>query len=553
MDFSGRTGFNHSITPATNTLFCCVALFLSAVMTFWLYHQENVFLQEHPYFYDGATYQVQHIELAQMAEKDGFLSAFKYNILHNAKEPLRPALLLLYPPLLKDTQGYIFLLLPLLAWFFYRLKQLVFLRTGNTVAAVSSVFVFTSLGVIYDPVLGLGAFWLDFFAGMLLACAIAEFRLFSLNNKTSHLLLTGFFLACCGLARYEAYFYEFVILGPVLLLFFWKSHRGSVKQKIKLLSILALPLLLLSGFHIIKHMAYIYEYNTRLNYGLGKNLRDSIWYIRTGLFQLSNVGFLLMLLIFPCLGLLRAIRMKLPLNRSEIIQAGWMWMAMPLLWTVVLRMSGTGAFYYILFVFPVFIVATLGWLPIPEFKSNKVYFLFIIAGLSISVQQGMAAFRKVHRVSMSERNSLMIQDAVIRSGIFKSGQNPCIAGLYNEETHPLYLRIYSQTSCLPRQTDSLVFSIHSNYYPAFYKTENPDTLTNIIHGYLNRKVNFAIALGKPEVADTSRQYTEKLPRIMAGRLSEALLTDTTHWQRVNTFSTLFFGELVILRNTGLKP
>lgn len=533
--------------------FLLTSCLISAALTLWLYHQQNNYFKLHPYFYDGATYLFEHLRLTEILDKEGFLPAFQYNLLHNAKEPLRPALMLFWPDLMRNTQGFILLIFPLLWWFFFRCQQITFRRSGNVLLSCSSILIFTSFGMVYDTFLGLGAYWHDFFAGILLACALSEFRLFQINKQENHLLLTGLFLAMCGLARYEAYFYAFVVFGPILLSHIVSNYPKNFKLGLRQLSMLALPVILLSSYHITKHLEYIYEYNTKLNYGLGKSLRDSVWYTRTGLFRVSNAGFVLMLFAYPAIAAIQRKNLKKYFLSAESLPALWVCLSMPLLWAIVLRASGSGAYFYLLFAFPLFVIASLGWLPMPVIKNRLIPGLVMAAGLLISLSEGFKHYRKMQEVSTSEKNALLIQDGIVKTGIFNPGEKKSIAVLYNEDIHPLYLRIYSQTSCLPKPVDSLIFSIHSNYYPAFYNTENPDSLSKIIQGCLKRQIHYAVALKHPSTADTLRPITEKLPRLIARNLSAALLADSTNWATVNTLPSALFGELVILRNKGLCP
>jgi hypothetical protein len=523
-----------------------VSFVLASVLTYWLYQQQEKYFETHPYFYDGATYQTQHIELAQKAEKEGFFSAFVHNILHNPKQPLRPGILLLFPQLLKNTIGYILLLIPMLTWFFNRLACLILLRTKHLPTALLSALIFTSFGVIYDPFLGLGGYWLDFFAGILLSCAIIEFRFFELKQEKKYLIHTGFFLAMCGLSRYEAYLYEFVVLGPVLLSGIISRTAEKIQDKIKLLGLVAMPLIVFSAFHILKHMSFIYDYNTKLNYGLGKDLKDSIWYIRTGLLKLANPGFIFLLLILPIWGFIQNFKNKTPNSVKDIIKGGWMCLSMPLLWSLVMGISGTGANYFMLFVFPVFIVSVLGWWPLPSSPARSMTIGLIALGIFFSLEQVYSYHKSSSLTNLKVQNTLMIQDGFISSNTLVEGAN--VAPLFTEDTHPLYLRIYSKTGTLPPPVDSLVFSFHTNYYPANYETENPDTLCILITDFLKRKVNYTIALENPQIADTSSQYTEKLPRIMAAKLSESVLSDTAGWKKIHSFPSILFGNLIILQN-----
>jgi hypothetical protein len=541
-------------TPSSKTyVFLLFAFSLASLLSAWLYQQEKEYLSQRPYFYDSATYQYHNIKLEEKAKKEGRFETLKHQFLEDAKQPLRPALMLLIPGWLSNPHGHILILIPILGFFFFRLATQTYALSGSVMLALAAPLFFTALKPVYDPFYGLSAYFLDFFSGIFLALSVMEFRTYTLTEKKSSLFLTGLWIAFTGLSRYEAYVYVFIVLGPFIAWFLLYSKKSEWKTKISQLAYIAAPILILSTYHILHHFRYILDYNEKLNYGLGHGLRDSIWFIRNSFRVFLNPEWILMTLLLAGSGVVMTLKKEGRKALPLIITAVYMFAILPFFWTVVLGTYTPDISYFILFLFPLLPVLVFLYLPLPKISSKPVLFIIPLFAALISAMNANAHYQSLKPVPAKSLAALEIHDFVANSSLKEVKTPFTFACLFREDNHPLLLRFHEKNQVLPSIPDSLVFAIHTNYFPAVYNTSSPDSLKAIISGYMLRNVHFALALEQPEVADTSSQIKEALPKQIAKNLSVYLQTDSLHWKKLDQYHSTLFGYIAVYANRKLNP
>jgi hypothetical protein len=253
---------------------------VSALFTFFVVHSvariEDKYFETHRVFLDPAVYQEHLFKLWEASHQhDRFELAG--NELTNPAEgggipPLAfrsVPLLLLNPDLLKDrhayliTSGFSLIIFVLLALY------TVYRRTGSFVYSMAVAALICSTPGIYQPVLGLGAFWLDLTAGFLGSAAI----LCLINSeKGQHLgWLAGFALLAGSslLSRFVTGVYLFVQAAPLLVFYLlhrWKETKSFVTVLMPVL-VIGGVLCLLTGWYIWHQTpSQLFYY---LNYGYG--------------------------------------------------------------------------------------------------------------------------------------------------------------------------------------------------------------------------------------------------------------------------------------------
>jgi hypothetical protein len=253
---------------------------LSAALTLFVVHSvgriEDKYFETHRVFLDPAVYQEHLYKLWEASHQHNRFELAE-NELTNPVEggeipPLAfrsVPLLLLNPEWLKSphahliTSGFSLFIFVLLALY------TVYRRTGSSVysMAVGALICFTP--GIYEPVLGLGAFWLDLTAGFLASAAI----LCLINSKKGRHLgwLAGFalFAGCSLLSRFVAGVYLFVQAAPLVVFYLLERWKETKRFATVLRPVLVIGgvLCLLTGWYIWHQTpSQLFYY---LNYGYG--------------------------------------------------------------------------------------------------------------------------------------------------------------------------------------------------------------------------------------------------------------------------------------------
>ncbi|PWT81821.1 MAG: hypothetical protein C5B58_09240 [Acidobacteria bacterium] len=253
---------------------------VSALFAFFVVHSvariEDKYFETHRVFLDPAVYQEHLYKLWEASHQHNRLELAGNELTNPAEGGGIPPLafrsvplLLLNPDLLKDrhahliTSGFSLFIFVLLALY------TVYRRTGSFVYSMAVAALICSTPGMYEPVLGLGAFWLDLTAGFLGSAAM----LCLINSKKGQYLgwLAGFALLAGSsvLSRFVTGVYLFVQAGPLLVFYLlhrWRATKSFVPVLAPVL-VIGGVLCLLTGWYIWHQIpSQLFYY---LNYGYG--------------------------------------------------------------------------------------------------------------------------------------------------------------------------------------------------------------------------------------------------------------------------------------------
>jgi len=272
--------------------FPLIAAILTLLVARTVARIEDKYLQTHLLFFDPLSYQCHQCQLWLEAQHKPRweLALEELSQGTDVPDPFRTIpLILLNPRWLRNLHAHLITSGLGLFTFLWLLLYTVRKRTGNFLYALGAGVLFCTIPGFYDPVLGLGAFWLDLTAGFFGSSA----ALCLLNSERGSKMgwLAGFAILAgiASLARFVSGPYLLLQCGPVLAFYLvaqWRQKRsfwwGVAAPTLLIGAILAL----LAGWYLFKQTPGMIYYYTTTGYGY----QDALGSAQFALF--STVSFL---------------------------------------------------------------------------------------------------------------------------------------------------------------------------------------------------------------------------------------------------------------------
>jgi hypothetical protein len=496
--------------------FLCFAIF-AAGLAFFVAHSvariEDKYFETHRVFLDPAVYQEHLYKLWEASHHHDRLELARDELTNPIEGGSVPPLafrsvplLLIDPDLLKDrhahliTSGFSLFIFVLIALY------TVYRRTGSFVYSMAVGALICVTPGIYEPVLGLGAFWLDLTAGFLGSAAI----LCLINSKKGQHLgwLAGFaLLAGCGLlSRFVTGVYLFVQAAPLLVFYLLQRWRETKRFVTILRPVLVIGgvLCLLTGWYIWHQTpSQLFYY---LNYGYGnadpltscqRALMTALSFIGWNFAVVCSAIFLFQMVIGG--------------------RARWR-SAAELLWPAVavglfLGLSGQigtspQAMQYscplLLFVF----LCPINWREGPEFGHSRSIRLFFtaIAPLILLIVAATSLNQSLHdslwrppRPSAVERDRKALNDRLTNE-IMLHFPDKVIGAYFDQFDEYAFVTAFEKYGRPPRLLSHRAFDIRAEYLNADFPNKSPTQLADMACREAAEKCDIVLVFNDPAAA-----------------------------------------------------
>lgn len=525
-------------------LLLVVATITSAWLTVAPWRIESTYLRNYGFFCDPSAYYVHNIHLHDYAKANGAWAAIQQEVQFNARHPLRTVpYLLVAPDLLIRMDGHLWTQTPFLWVFLGLLSTVAYLRTRNLLFSVSTMTVFAALPFLYDPGVGLGAYWLDFTAACCLGSAALCLIAYHQHRHWAWLLGTGAFFSATALARFSSAFYLLSFLSvavPLTLLNACGRDVRKLARALVTLSVGALP-------GIVFVLAF-YEFNRTyyqtFGFAFGAPLSQSIEWTTQAIVRIVGVPLLTVLLTLIVVNVV-CVRNKEQLKLQSM--ALWLPISLALFVCLVVRaVSGTHPLVYF---GPALVIAAM--IPVDfRYWNQKMVSVLSAALLICSIFLIPGAYdvsRKLANAAPPTARLSKKCDESLANLIVSSGAKSFLQ--FNDETVNPHLESFFKTgrscSAFP------IFSRYDAYLKGIYPGQDRAAMIESIYKKTKKHVQLVAVFAKPEDATKPGAFPSQLSAAIAQSVSARIAADP-HFKLVGHVMSPT-GLLSVYQNTELEP
>jgi hypothetical protein len=332
-----------------------VCIFVATALTAWLtvasVHIESLHLANHGFFYDPASYLLQHINLYRACGQDGAFNTLVHELSSNSRCLLRTAPYLVAPETLKSVLAHLWTEVPFLWLFLALVTTTTYARTKSLLASIAPAAIFAGFPFLYNPQSGIGAFWLDLTASLAMGSAGLCLIRYAETKTLKWMLLFGLFASATALSRWSAasYLLIYALIAFPLSLAHQRFSAGAALKAIGCALLTALPGLV----YTIYWFRDCTSYYAHSGYALGSPLLDSLsWAFKTVQTQIGSVAFFT-LLGLTALHLVRSIVSGT--NRRATFMSAWLPVAVVAFVCVICR--AVEAYHALFYMAPAIVVS----------------------------------------------------------------------------------------------------------------------------------------------------------------------------------------------------
>ncbi len=525
------------------SLLLVVATIISTWLTVAPWRIESTYLRNYGFFCDPSAYYVHNIHLHDYAKANGAWAAIQQEVQFNARHPLRTVpYLLVAPDLLVRMDGHLWTQTPFLWAFLALLSSVAYLRTRNLLFSLSTMTVFAALPFLYDPGVGLGAYWLDFTAACCLGSAALCLITYSQQRHWIWLLGTGAFFSATALARFSSAFYLLSFLAAALPLTLLSVFGLDGKKLLKALFVMfagALPgLVFVLAFYELNRTYY-----QTYGFAFGAPLSQSIEWTMQAIVRIMGVPVLTLLLT---LMVVNVVQTK---NKEQLkLQSIALWLPMSLALFVCLVVRAVSGTHPLVYFGPALIVAAM--IPIDFRHWNQKVVNALSALLLICSTFLIAAAYDVSRkfanaappaARLAKRCDESLANLIVSSGAKSFLQ-------FNDETVNPHLESFFKTgrscSAFP------IFSRYDAYLEGMYPGQDRAAMIESIYKKTKKHVQLVAVFAKPEDATKPGAFPSRLSAAIAQAVSAKVAADPSF--KFVGCVTSPTGLLSVYQNTELQ-
>ncbi len=536
------------------------ALLLTGATGFALVWIESEWVRTRPFFFDPASYQILNIHLAGGVRDYGRWPVVWYELTHNAVNPLRTIpLVLCAPELLAHPLGHLGTSLPMLAIFLGLLGTLSLRRSGSLLMALAAMLGAVAVPHLYDPLRGLGAYWLDLPAGYLIGAGALALLLSEEGRKRWWLAAFAVLIAAAHLSRYVAGAYAFCACAPLLAWFSWKRLRAGEGWRAAVwqpLGLVGLIVMLTAGWFLLGEMKVNmsgygdFGYGTRPMLGSLKFTLVSIGSFLEGQKYLGLLVFAALLLPMICGAGANENSGGPPWERL-LLQ--W-WLPISVVAFLTLTCLVGEAAHATLYAIPLLTIAA--FVPTAPFrpKFSRLGFVFALglaaAASMIASTAAKQAYQMAARPTPTEREE-KASDAALADAISREGDHLMWVTYYDEQTQLLNLECFYRAGRLMQPaTGDVRFNVHESYWRAIFPGMSPEEVSHRLLANARQKVDLAVVCADPALVEA---VSDNPFSAQAARYFSEQLADSPEWQRVFALPVPRFGTVIGYRNSLRHP
>jgi hypothetical protein len=493
-------------------------LVISASLTCFVVHTvariEDKYFQTHRVFLDPAVYQEHLFKLSQAShQKNRFELA--WSELANPAEggeipPLAfrtIPLLLLNPDWLKDPHAHLITSGFSLFVFLCLLLHTVYRRTNSFLYAAATATLVCGTPGIYDPIFGLGAFWLDLSAGFL--GSSAALCLINSENGKKLVWLAGFAVLAAGslLSRFVTGPYLFIQGAPLLCIYLlqrWRRTGSFLRGVLVPIVLVGGILCLLTAWYIWRQTPAQLFYYTQDAYGY-KDLLGSAQFVFSTTLNFLGPNFALLCAgVFLC-QVVFGFRLAWP----GLVECLWLAVAEGVFLTVTCQISD--APYTMQYSVPILFFALLcpiDWrrqetLPHLRFitfpaKVLSPLILLIAAGLSLD-QSLHNSLWKPRGPTTTEVDRKAVNDS-LTDEIMRQFPDKVIGAYFDQFDEYAFVTAFERFGRSPLLLSDRVFDIRAEYLQARFPRKSPKELADMACREAVEKCDIVLVFNDPAAA-----------------------------------------------------
>jgi hypothetical protein len=497
-------------------LLLVVATVVSAWLTYAPWRIESEYLRNYSFFCDPSAYYVYNIHLHNYAREHGNWAAIQQELQFNARHPLRTIpYLIAAPQSLVRKDGHLWTQTPFLWAFLSLLSCVAYLRTRNLLFSLSTTTVFAACPYLYDPGVGLGAYWLDSTAACCLGSAALCLIGYHEQKRLPWLVAFGLFFSATALSRFSSAFYllSFATLAvPLALIGVCGRNSGKLLQAVGCLAIAALP-----G---IAFVANFYDFNRRyyqtFGFAFGASLSQSFSWTMQAIERIVGAPVLVLLLALMAINILR---MRAPSQFR--LQAIALWLPVSLLAFVCLVVRAISGTHPLVYMAPALVIAAM--LPV-RVTNQRLFSLLSGCLLAIStcgIANSYESSRKIAHSAPPEARLAKHCDQELARLIEERGAKSFLQ--INDETVNPHLEAYFRSG---RYCSSLViFSKYEAYLKGIYPGQDLAAMKESVYKKAKGSAQLIAVFADPDDAIKSGAFANSESAEIAQAVSAKIAAD----------------------------
>ena len=535
------------------------AALLTCVMGFTASFIEQSYLQNHSYFYDSVSYQFYNARLYTRIPDEGRLALAAREWLHNPKHPLRTIVPLLFAPgsLARPIAAHLATALPMLFAFLLLLGLTVYRRVHHLLYALGCMALFCAIPFLYDPVFGLGAFWLDLPASLLVGAA--TMCLLNSGGARDRKWLAAFavFAALAMLSRYVAAVYTFVICAPILTYYLARVWRSERRWRSVLLPLVSIAVIIgaIAGRSIVAHYDYNIGFYSIYVYNIGFGIAESARFVLGSLWSSISSAGLVILAVIACINLVLLRRAGGRDFAASLLIS--MWLAIAVVLLLIFGIRDVGADHVTLYAVPLIFLAAVSPAPfvfnseesLSASRSVLTPLAFTMIALAV-VASGWSAMRNYERAAhpSPEARAQKAFDIALARSLAHEGGSLTWIGYFQEYAWIPTMEAFYNHEAFPLPAGGGFFEDHEALWRGHYPGLSPLEVSEQVYSATNRWVDVAVVLDDPTRIENNGYTDNDISRTVARRMSERIRADEK-WRRVFAVESPRYGTLVGYRNS----
>ena len=491
--------------------------------------------------------------------------------------PLRTVPLLVFAPQsLGHGHAHLYTAAPAMAVFLILLGWMVERGPGSFVLAAAAMLFCCAVPGLYDPYLGLGAYWLDPPGGFLMGAAICCLGLSGELKKIPWLVAFGVFGALAVWARMVTGVYLLVTCAPILMAWMIRLSWQSVprwRAPLRALAAIAIPVLVIAGAFYGTRLEKLYNYYAVASYGY-KSTLDSLKFTWKALHEFVTVEYIWVCVLVLLCGLFHN-RYALVSGARDRLPEG-LWLATStFLFLGLSRQIGEAAHA----VTPGVVVMLAGcfwtWRPVSrdprlegsldrvdrESASRPVLPLALSGVLILSsmgfgakgLGDGIIAIAKIDDIEIQKKK--FFDELADR---MKQLPRDYIWGVYFESaTQQLRLTNFFRNRFVPQIDRNFEFVDHESYWKANIPGLDANGLAKLGAKEMTARVDVALVFSDPNSAWVAwpsdyGYYLNPYSALVAERLS-ATAQNPDQWRKLFEIKTPLYGSVSGFLNLSRRP
>ncbi len=536
-------------------LILVVAAVLTGAAGFMAARIETEYLKDRPFFYDSVSYSFINAGLYARIPMEGRWTVAAREWKENLRHPLRTIPLILFAPkALAHPLGHMLTALPALFIFLWLSGWTFYKRSGSLLYGLSGIFFLASLPILYDPTMGLGAYWLDLVAAFYLGAGV----LCLLNSDEARDLrwLAGFafFAAVAVLGRYAAAIYVLITCGPLLVFFLLRSCMKEAR-KIRFILVrmgsMAAILLPLTGNFLLTHFKDNFVFYTHLDIPDRGAALDSL--LKTLHFLngfLSGNLVVIAIVFLVTMGLNRGIQKR---QFSEAAVTLWLAVSVVLFMGIAFGLRGPLR-HTVLYALPGLLIAA--WSPVsltPAGFNRKILSGFSVVLIGASLFSGFKSVTGYQALAVhpsAEEKARKAFDIQLAEKLSQQGDRLVWTAYFDEYTMMPTMELFYRYGkfCIPTIPQGFFFTIWGRELRLIYPGLSPELVGQKVYLNVLRWVDIVVVFEDP--SEAVRQFNNDYTRAVSYHVSKTVAEDD-RWARIFELDSQPYGKLVGYRNKAI--